>query len=186
MRDFTAMLRVAMLGLACVSMAACTTPTPPPPPPTPPPPAPPPLPVVVCPNDSPYSGAQLPTVAYTVIVQLWQTSIGPKVKPEPIVVSQGHPGLCIDDDGNLHIYKKDAAEVDITLQLDTILGTWYPDPTLAFQADAHAMVRPPAFAGRNLVVFVKAKGQGYQYPYLASYVDSSHNTVQTEPGIQNH
>jgi hypothetical protein len=118
---------------------------------------------------------------------LWQTSGGPKVKPEPIAVSQGHPGLCIDDDGNLHIYKKDAAQVDISFQLDPSLGAWYPDPTLAFQADAHAMMKSPSFSSSGaLVVYLKAKGLGYKYPYLASYVDNSGNTVQTEPGIQNH
>ncbi len=117
---------------------------------------------------------------------LWQTAAGAKVKPEPVAVSQGHPGLCIDDDGNLYIFKKDAAEVDISFQLDPTVGAWYPDPTLAFQADAHAMVQPPTLSNGVLVVYVKAKGQGYKYPYLASYVDRSGNTVQTEPGIQNH
>jgi hypothetical protein len=120
-------------------------------------------------------------------VQLWQTPLGPKVKPEPVAVSQGHPGLCIDDNGDLHIYKKDAGEVDITFHLDSHLGFWYPDPTLAFQADPHAMVRPPAFSsGGDLIVYLKAKGPGYHYPYSAYYVDKSNNTVPTEPGIQNH
>jgi hypothetical protein len=181
MRDLTAMPRMAMFGLACASIASCATH----PPTTPPPP---PLPPIVggCPGDSPYVGPQKPVIPYTVRVMLWQTTAGPKVKPEPVNVGQGHPGLCIDDDGNLHIYRKDAAEVDIRLQLDPNLGVWYPDATQAFQVDHNALIAPPAFLGSDLVVKVKAKGPGFHYDYWAWYVDKHNNTVHTEPGIQNH
>ena len=180
MRDLTTMPRMAMFGLACVSLASCAN--------RPPTTQPPPLPPIAggCPPDSPYVGPQKPIAPYTVEVMLWQTSGGPKVKPKPVAVDQGHPGLCIDDSGNLHIYRNDAAEVDITFQLDSSLGAWYPDPTQAFQVDHNALITPPTFSGRDLVVKIKAKGPGFHYDYWAWYVDKHNNTVKTEPGIQNH
>ena len=142
---------------------------------------------MTCPNHSPYSGPKLPSVAYTVNVTVWLTPGGPKVKPQPVDVSQGQPGLCIDDGGNLNIYHTDADEVDISFRLDPAVGTWYPDPTQAFEVSSkQALVGDPTFANGLLVVDIKAKGYGYNYNYTASYVDNSGHTLQTEPGIQNH
>lgn len=140
-----------------------------------------------CPDHSPYSGPKLASDQYTVKVAVWLTSSGLKVKPEAVGVSQSHPGLCVDDGGNLNIYHQDVGEVDISFQLDPGVGTWYPDPTKAFEVSSkEALMGDPTFSNGLLVVAIKAKGYGYNYSYSASYVDNSGHTLQTEPGIQNH
>jgi hypothetical protein len=185
MRDFTTVLRIAMLGLACVSMASCVTPTPP----RPRAPAPPQTPVtVICPMHSPYAGPLLPNKKYDVNVTTWLESSGPKVKPESVDVAANHPGLCIDNDGNLHIYKSDVLNVIIHFHLDPGLGHWYPQASSAFQTnDPNGITQPPDLTNGVLSVYLEAKGPLYKkFLYLAYYVDYSNQTQHTEPAIQNH
>ena len=115
MRDFIT-LRIAMLGVACVSTASCTPPTPKSTPKTS---------SVDCLDNSSYAGPKLPYVDRDVYVTGTAGSVI-TVKPVPHSAQYYLPGLCIDSGGNIHIYKHDADEIRIHFRLDP--KSWHLGP----------------------------------------------------------
>jgi hypothetical protein len=101
-----------------------------------------------------------------------------------------YPGLCIDQaSGDIHLYHKQATQVQLDLTLDPTLHLLWPtDPIAAFDVSPQAVYQPATVSTdqKTLTVFLLAKDQGQKYPYVATYLDSQGNPFHTEPGIQNH
>lgn len=182
MRDLTAMLCIAALGLTCPSMAFCTTATPPPPPPLSP---------VSCPNHF-GNGPPAASVAYSdamvLATQAGQVTLKPTPMaepPSPAPPPNPHPGLCIDSSGNIHIYHDEAHHVAVSFTLDASIGTWPADPAVAFQASGQPMYTSPVVSGSALTIYLSPQSSG-SYPYVMQYYDVQHVLRQTEPSIPNH
>ena len=197
MRDLKAMLRTAMLGLASVSMAACTSTKSTPPPRSQP----------TCPA-GPSAGS--PALSTNYAITILQTGVKggkPVLKPAPSPQDPNNTGslliqkgVCVDLNGDINLYSELTSSVTFDVTFDNGLSFTWPasgaesilvgkknDNSDPADGTPWPWTTPPVSIVTELNFVVPVEDKSSRRRYRMIYVDpQSSGKHDIEPGIQNH